>query len=421
MGAPTAGLRLRWLASVGWTLLSAAVVLMATLSPVAGGDGRGSVSCFLVCGDRMGADILANILLFLPLGIGLGLLRLQPHAVFLVGLIVSGSIELAQIDLVSGRDANPVDVIANCLGTVLGGMVGSRWRLWMRPPPLKAGRLLAVWGAGMVVIAAVVGPLFSAVPGDGRYEVRWTRGTQRYAAYPGAVLAASIGDHSIYADVVTPLSAATALARGVPLEVRVQVRRAPSDMAHLLSLSRGEADLLFLGFYQEDLVLRYSAAAGYLSLEQPSIRLENVHTELMAGDTLTVIIRRDRVGYCLRARSSEVCSRPSAADAWLLLQNAAQFSNWVRTRVSIAWVMLMMVPIGLWSRGNRTTAVILICIGIAFGSLPALAGMAPLSRAECAGAVAAWLLGAGIHWYSTRLQSAFSHTASGAPDSARPV
>ena len=71
---------------------------------------------------------LFNVLLFIPVGVagvlvcpGWGLGRW-----IVVGLLLSGSIELAQGLLLPGRDAAASDVVANTAGTVLGAWATAR-------------------------------------------------------------------------------------------------------------------------------------------------------------------------------------------------------------------------------------------------------------------------------------------------------
>ncbi len=72
---------------------------------------------------------LFNVVLFLPVGV-LGVLVRPGWSLgrwALVGLVVSSAIELTQGLFLSGRDADPVDVLTNTVGTVLGAWLATRW------------------------------------------------------------------------------------------------------------------------------------------------------------------------------------------------------------------------------------------------------------------------------------------------------
>jgi len=71
-------------------------------------------------------DVLANILLFVPLGfltrLTLGPRRGNPLLVFGLGVVLSGLIETCQIFL-PGRFASPIDVTNNSLGALIGALL----------------------------------------------------------------------------------------------------------------------------------------------------------------------------------------------------------------------------------------------------------------------------------------------------------
>src|SRR5687767_3754236 len=60
----------------------------------------------LVCGEYGGVDVLNNVLLFIPLGLGLRLMGLRTSRVLMLGFFTSVSIELLQLTFVPGRDAS---------------------------------------------------------------------------------------------------------------------------------------------------------------------------------------------------------------------------------------------------------------------------------------------------------------------------
>jgi glycopeptide antibiotics resistance protein len=76
-------------------------------------------------------EVTANVALFVPLG-ALAMMwsehRRWLHAV-LLGLAVSGAVELMQDVFRPGRTASWVDVLANTVGTALGAALIALWRL----------------------------------------------------------------------------------------------------------------------------------------------------------------------------------------------------------------------------------------------------------------------------------------------------
>ncbi len=98
----------------------------------------------IFCGDFGGVDFLLNILLFVPLGLGLALAGFSwRRAVLLAGLLSFG-VELLQMKIIVGRDASLGDVMTNTTGGGVGALLGSIGAgSYLQPPPVPA-RLLAL-------------------------------------------------------------------------------------------------------------------------------------------------------------------------------------------------------------------------------------------------------------------------------------
>ncbi len=122
----------------GWALIMAfGVVLSATLTPSLDAletGAQGSGTCDL---RSLGltwwelthlSDPSLNVLLFLPLGVAIGLCPRSPGKVVVlaIALILPMAIELTQLLIVSlDRECQSADVIPNMLGLVLGIAAGS--------------------------------------------------------------------------------------------------------------------------------------------------------------------------------------------------------------------------------------------------------------------------------------------------------
>lgn len=68
----------------------------------------------------------ANVLLFLPFGAALGLRGFGPGTTLVLGLLVSGAVEAAQL-VVSGRTTSVDDLLLNTTGALLGNALAARW------------------------------------------------------------------------------------------------------------------------------------------------------------------------------------------------------------------------------------------------------------------------------------------------------
>ena len=76
------------------------------------------------------ADIILNVLLFMPFGAWAALRLGRPRMIAAIvgGAILSIGIELSQAFEAAGRDASATDVVTNTTGAALGFLVGLRFR-----------------------------------------------------------------------------------------------------------------------------------------------------------------------------------------------------------------------------------------------------------------------------------------------------
>ncbi|MEX0843193.1 MAG: VanZ family protein, partial [Gemmatimonadota bacterium] len=102
------------------TLVSVAVILFLTLTPV-GPDHQLPLRLrlCLVCGEFGLANLLRNVMLFVPLGAGLALLYARGFRAWIPAIVLTVFIETAQI-FIPGRNPLLADVLANAAGGGLG-------------------------------------------------------------------------------------------------------------------------------------------------------------------------------------------------------------------------------------------------------------------------------------------------------------
>jgi len=116
----------------------------------------------LVCGDLGGADIVDNLLLFIPFAIGLRLAGLSWRRTVLAAAAVSLTVESLQLMVIPGRDASLSDLLTNTTSGAIGATLGTRLRVAFRPSSVEAARLLAggtaLWLGALAVSAWLVSP-----------------------------------------------------------------------------------------------------------------------------------------------------------------------------------------------------------------------------------------------------------------------
>jgi len=102
-----------------------ALILLATLLPSSDSDSGLFQSCIL-CGEFGLADAVANVLLFLPLAIGVYGAGASAGRTVVLGFLLSASLEFVQLRLIPGRDSTLGDVVWNTVGMALG-VATARW------------------------------------------------------------------------------------------------------------------------------------------------------------------------------------------------------------------------------------------------------------------------------------------------------
>src|SRR5688500_13671473 len=101
-----------------WTGAMALLTLSPSPSDIASAV-KTPLTC-LVCGDRGGVDVLLNLLLFIPLGVGLRMAGWPIPVAAIAALLLSLTVESLQSFVVVGRDASLSDLIFNTAGAALG-------------------------------------------------------------------------------------------------------------------------------------------------------------------------------------------------------------------------------------------------------------------------------------------------------------
>jgi hypothetical protein len=102
-------------------------------------------------------DVILNLALFLPLGFALFRTGIGPLGSALIGLAISGTVELLQATVVAGRDSSLSDLVTNALGTGLGALVARGAPRLVRPSPLEAGRLAVATAVAWLAMLGFTG------------------------------------------------------------------------------------------------------------------------------------------------------------------------------------------------------------------------------------------------------------------------
>jgi hypothetical protein len=383
-------------------------VLLATLTPASDPLGLALTTprLCLVCGEQGGADVAVNLLMFLPLAIGLRLQGASWKRTVLICFLLSCTVELLQLRLVPGRYGSISDVITNTSSAAIGATVGAALPRWVAPRPNLA---LALVAAGVALLLGLLGLwswlLMPSVP-EGRLISRWAHESPGIDVFDGRVRAVRLDGLPMPPDGPPPDSATLRrrldagefrleadVISGRPVSGRfwIYMFRVPSVGALTLNQLRRE-----VGVAVPSRGLRYKLHPVLLTLADGFPDSAGVAVHLTASESSRWIRLASR--YAGRERSLEMGLSP--AFGWILF---VPFQLAVGT--GVRWVtgtllFLLLLPLGYWGAWCRPRrwALGLGATGIllALGLLPAAAGFPPVHWSEwlgaAAGAAGGWAL-----------------------------
>jgi hypothetical protein len=373
---------------------SFAAILVATVSPV-DQQTPSSISVCIICGTYGLADAIRNVVLYVPFGIGLAASGLRGRRILLVAGLLAGTIEVAQVFIVAGRDGNPVDVVTNILGAAIGwGLIRSaRW--WARPLPATSRRFAAL--AFLCAVALFTGTLALLRPHlpTSAYFGQWTPELGDLEQYEGRLIGVTIAGDSIPSRRLTsPDRISDLLRRRDEVRLDLIAGPAPPGLAPIFAIAdHRQRQILLIGADEQDLVYRLRARSADLRLDQPHLRVRDFFRDVEAGDTIALRIRWADRTYCASINEREHCNIGiSAGRGWAILQYSTGRIEDLASFLDMVWLALLLLPTGFWCPSTRE---VVIYGGLATAGLLAVGSFASfgVSPMLFAGAMLGLLIG----------------------------
>lgn len=337
-------------APLATTALAAASILAVTLMP----DGRvvnaGQLPRFANEPSLL-ADLLRNLILFVPLGIGLAWSRIPARRALVAAAVLSASVELAQ-SVVPGRHPNPIDCIANVAGVALAFAVFRTAPGWLHPPAQRARRL-AFWASAAAAAAlASTGVLLAPAPSGAIFYGHRPPQFDDLAPYTGTVVRASIDDVEIPSGRIPDSDRIRMRLRGDhALRVDALSGAPPEGLAALVVISDEQSEILLLGQDGDDLVYRFRTRGQAIGLETATVRLPRALHGVGPGDQLGLTVQRAGADLCFGVDGVVDCGYGfTVGDGWLLLAPDYQVLTTWRPIVDPAWLAMLFLPLGYWGR-----------------------------------------------------------------------
>ena len=335
------------------TIVAALAIAVATLTPAAvqANPGNYDPRCRM-CGPLTGVDLIGNLLLFVPLGVGLAIAGARRRTAVRIGAAFSLVVELLQLIVVPGRDPALTDLVANTLGTFVGVVVGGHWRTLIFPAQRASDRLALASGAAyLAVVMAVCWALGPSLP-EGSWYLERGIGTRLRPS--GQVLDARASNEPIIGDTMTSVpSVRRELLSGARVSVSAAVAPGPAQSTSLMQIITPSLDNIIT------IDRRGDDAAFFSRMRASDVRLQRVGVQLPGffassnGDT--VRLAGARVGPRLEI-AGERGGRASANA--LLLTPALGWALFVPVRAGlagsapdagIAWTIALLLPFSYWA------------------------------------------------------------------------
>ena len=359
------------------------------------------ITC-LVCGELGTVDVLLNVLLFVPLGLGLRLAGFSWRRALALGAALSLGIELLQMKVIAGRDASLGDLITNSLGTGLGAWLAASGPRLLRPTPRTSRRLAFGWSAFLILVYSGTSlALRPSLPIGAPWWGQWAPDLGHFDRFPGRVLSVTAAGMPLPPGrAIDQRQLEAALTRTTELTATAVLGTATNGLAPIASIFDADRrEVVLLGQDGTDLVWRVRMWSAKLGLRNPGVRLPGVLAS-GAGNTITATGRLHGPEFqisTIRGAATRSWALPfSPSWGWsLVLPWPYAYGPEVRFLTAL-WVAGMLVPLGFWGvRAQRSGWALMAAIPILLLALiPAKAGFATVHWSEW---LAAFIgLGAGV-------------------------
>jgi hypothetical protein len=384
----------RFLRRYGIPLVVVIGILLLTLAPASGDEPTWSGLC-LICGGRGTADAILNVILFLPLGIAVGLRSRSVGQVIVIGFLLSGTIELIQ-SVIPGRYPTLGDVVSNTLGATLGAVVCAKAGRLLFPDLRLSNILVVAWVAlgGLILIS--MGILLRPSYPDSAYFGQWTPDLGHLGHYDGRVLAFDIGGQSVpKGKVADSSSIRSALLRPGIVRVQAIAGSRADRLSSLVSIyDERQREILLVGPDRDDLAYRYRTRAAALRLDAPAIRFRGAMAGVAAGDTLRVEVRPSKRGICISVNGASMCGLGyTIGSGPAILHSLDGFPRTLVILINAIGLAVLVFPGAYWARTGLAKLLYGLALAAGLVLTPGMVGLATTTPVELVGASAGLVLG----------------------------
>jgi hypothetical protein len=350
-------------------------VLVGTLTPSPGVTSSLDFWC-LACGELAALDVVANMVLFMPLGFALAAAMNRRWLPLAICVATTVMVEALQVRIIVGRDASFRDILANSVGGIIGVELALRRGRLLWPTRTAATRLALGWSAAFAGMCAAttwgLRPAF--VPRS--LWMQWLPPRTGYEPFTGRLLAFDIDGIDLPLGYPSP-------SLGLDKRLMADIWRATATIDRdgltprrsvIVRISEEFTQPFALEQLNWDLTCLQKTRSAELRFRSPRIALRDAFR--LSSGTYPDIVRL----RCLHRHGGLVASVEAGSESreevvllspslgWTLL---SPFDIPIDSRtwwIGALWVMALVFPIGYWwssamhraarSSGLRTSMVI---------------------------------------------------------------
>jgi hypothetical protein len=367
----------------------------------------------LVCGEYGGVDVLNNVLLFMPLGVGLRLVGLPTSRVVLLSTSLSLGIELLQLTAITGRDASLSDLLTNSVGSWGGAMAGKHLAQLLFPKPEDAVFLALAGGLAWLGVQATTAVLLRPWAPDEIRGGAWARAIPGRTPFDGKVTVAAVSGVAI-PNKLTPVPQLVPSVRGgdVRLEVRLLSGTRAAVWSPIVEVLGPRGSVLSLEAVRRDLAFQPPMRSSRLRLRRPALRLGEALPST-SGVPLQVTAR---AGGDTMSSSWSVAGGPvfrslqvlGPSLGWSLITPVRYAFGPEARWVTGVWIAGWLAAIAYWSAAPRardlvTASSLMLLLFAGLAMVPAVLGYPPSHWSEWLAGVTGGLIGYAGHHFAAYL------------------
>jgi VanZ like family len=393
------------------SLAMLAVILVATLTPLRGSSATTNFWC-IWCGQYAALDILANVVMFVPLGFALAMATDRRWINVLACFVLTVTVELLQIRVISGRDASLSDILANSLGGLVGVELGLRRLLVFRPRARAAFRFALGWcGVFAIVCGLTVAGLRPArVPRS--LWVQWTPSRPSFDPFTGRLLDFRIDDIDLPRGYPAAALGIHRLLQGPEWQTTTTV--STEGMQHRRSLiARIAEEFTVLVSVEQlgwDFGCWHKTRSGDFRFRSPKVAVRDAFrlTNNESSSVTRLTCGRSHGTLIATVEGKREVLRLSPSLGWLLVGPFDVSLSDSVVWINALWLFGLTFPAGYWfgmigaeagsARGRKGLTTLVMAAALAFGLTiaPTLAGTARATASEWAVALFGLAAGAAV-------------------------